>query len=83
MLFPKLAPNFDPQCADIWPLLKILEETLFWNRYVSAQNGHDHNNSNKVSQTMLGMFAISELSQFCISIWHHGKIIEFCCLEFV
>ena len=46
---PEISPYFHPQSAEIWPLLKILEATLLWNRYVSAQNGHDHNNSNKMS----------------------------------
>ena len=45
MAFPKLAQNVDPQSAEIWPLLKLLEAALLWNRYVNAQNGHDHRNS--------------------------------------
>ena len=29
VVFPKLAQNFDPQSAEIWPHLQILEATLF------------------------------------------------------
>ena len=28
VVFPKLVQNFDPQSAEIWPLLKVLESTL-------------------------------------------------------
>ena len=49
VLLPKFAQFFDTQSAKIWPLVKILEVTCLWNRYVSAQNGHGHNNSNKTS----------------------------------